>query len=181
MTLLTMSKRTIKAKEIVSDIRSGMSSRQLMDKYRISANSLHNLFRKLVHMKIVQIREVQALLSSTLEESDFKDRRKDQRYYVFVQLPIYDVDDLLREGQVVDLSKGGLRITGLPAKVGDKKDFLIQADCFASIIPFVFEAECRWASKTKEGVWFAGFQITGIPEKGLEELEKIIHMLTLSE
>lgn len=176
-----MPKRTIKAKELVSDMRSGMSRQQLMEKYRISANSLHNLFRKLVHMKVVKISEVQGFLSSIPEESDFKDRRKDERYYVFVQLPIYDVDDLLKEGQVVDLSKGGFRVTGLSTKVGEKKDFLIQADCFTNIAPFVFEAECRWASKTKEGIWFAGFQITDISEKGSEELQKIIRMLTLSE
>jgi hypothetical protein len=173
-------KRTIKAKEVVFDIRSGMTNRQLMDKYKVSVNSLHNLLRKLVDFKALQISEVQALLSSIPEESAFKEIRKEPRNYVFVPLPIYDVNNLLDEGQVMDLSEGGLRTSGLEAKIGEKREFLIQADYFAHVFPFCFEAECRWVSQTEEEPWFAGFQITSISEGGLVELRKIIRMLTIT-
>ena len=173
-------KRTIKAKEVVFDIRSGMTNRQLMHKYKVSVNSLHNLLRKLVDFKALQISEVQALLSSIPEESAFKEKRKEPRNYVFVPLPIYDVNNLLDEGQVMDLSDGGFRITRLESKIGEKREFLIQADYFAHVFPFCFEAECRWVSQTEEEPWFAGFQITSISEGGLVELRKIIRMLTIT-
>jgi len=174
-------RRSVKAKEIVSDIRSGMTNQQLIDKYNVSVNSLHNLLRKLVDIKVVQKSEVQALLSSVPGGIAYEERRKDPRYYLLVPLPIYDVNNLLEEGQVVDVSEGGLRITGLAAKVGEKREFLLQADHYAHVFPFCFEAVCRWASQTEEEPWFAGFQITSISEGGFVELRKIIRELTISE
>ena len=173
-------KRTIKTIEVVSDIRSGMNNRQLIGKYKVSVNSLHNLLRKLVNFKALQISEAQVLLSSIPEELAVKERRKEGRHYVFVPLPIYDVNNLLDEGQVMDLSEGGLRTSGLEAKIGEKREFLIQADYFAHVFPFCFEAECRWVSQTEEEPCFAGFQITSISEGGLVELRKIIRMLTIT-
>ena len=173
-------KRTIKTIEVVSDIRSGMNNRQLIGKYKVSVNSLHNLLRKLVNFKALQISEAQVLLSSIPEELAVKERRKEGRHYVFVPIPIYDVNNLLDEGQVMDLSEGGLRTSGLEAKIGEKREFLIQADYFAHVFPFCFEAECRWVSQTEEEPCFAGFQITSISEGGLVELRKIIRMLTIT-
>lgn len=177
---MTSPRRTVKAKEIVSDIHSGMTVRQLMGKYRVSVNSLHNLLRKLVELKAVQKSAVQALISSTQEELAVKEMRKEPRHYVFVSLPIYDVSNLLEEGQVVDLSEGGLRITGIGAKVGETKEFLIHP-CLAHVLPFCLEAVCRWAARTEQEPWFAGFQITSISEGSLVELRKIIDMLTINE
>lgn len=174
-------KRKVKAQEIVADIRSGMTQRQLMDKYSISVNSLHNLLRKLVDFKAVQKSEVQALLAPTPEELAIRETRKEPRHYVFVPLPIYDVSNLMDEGQVVDLSESGLRITGLRAKVGEKKQFLLQANDFASVMPFSFEAVCRWVSHNRKEPWFAGYEITTISDRGLAELKQIIRILTISE
>jgi hypothetical protein len=46
--LVTTSKRRIKAKPFVRDLRKGMSDRELMEKYILSESQLHNLLRKLV-------------------------------------------------------------------------------------------------------------------------------------
>jgi hypothetical protein len=172
-------KYTIKANEIVSDIRSGMTNRELMDKYRVSEDSLRNLLRKLVVMRAIQTSEVQALLASSPQELIFHDRRKEQRYDVFVELPIYDMDNLLDDGQVLDISGKGLRVAGLSTYVGNKKDFLIQPDHFVNVLPFVFEAECVWVSQIKGEPGIAGLKITHISRRSLEELEKIIRALTI--
>jgi hypothetical protein len=169
--------KTIRTQEIVSDISAGMSVRQLMDKYDVSINSLHNLLRKLVLVRALQISEVQALLASAPQELGH-DRRKEQRYYVFVPLPIYDMGNLFNEGQVVDISQGGLRITGLSARFGDKKNFLIQPDYFLNVLPFTFEAECRWVFQSEREPCMAGFQITDISDRCLEELKKIVRAQT---
>jgi hypothetical protein len=80
----------------------------------------------------------------------------------------------------VDISEVGLQISGIPTKVGDTKDFLVQADYFADVYPFVFEAQCQWASKAEDGHLFSGFEITSITEGALEELRKVTSMLALS-
>lgn len=173
-------KRTIKAKEIVADIRSGLTDKQLVDKYNISLNALEHIFRELVDANALQEREVSGRFASTEDNQPVGNRRRLHRNYVFVRLPIYDLENLLNEGLVVDISEDGLQITGIAAKVGEKKAFLVQADYFADVFPFSFDAECNWASESKEGEWTAGFEIMSISEGGLEELRKLIRMLALS-
>ena len=51
-------KRKIKAKEIVNDIREGMSDSQLMEKHSLSSKGLQSVFRKLVDAKAITPREV---------------------------------------------------------------------------------------------------------------------------
>jgi hypothetical protein len=41
-------KRTIKAKDIVNDIRSGLTNLQLMEKYNLSSKGLQSIFTKLI-------------------------------------------------------------------------------------------------------------------------------------
>lgn len=172
-------KYTIKTREIVADIRAGMTKLALRNKYRVSENSLHNLLRKLVVIRAVQTSDVRGLLASSPQELIFHDRRKEQRYDVFVELPIYDMDNLLDAGQVVDVSEGGLRVVGVSTEVGAKRDLLIQPDHFPEVLPFVIEAECRWISQIEGEPSFAGFQITHIAGRSLKELEKVIRALTI--
>ena len=51
-------KRKIKAKDIVSDIRQGMSDSQLMEKHTLSSKGLQSVFRKLVDANAIKPREL---------------------------------------------------------------------------------------------------------------------------
>jgi len=172
-------KRKIKAKEILADIKAGMTDNELVVKYHVSQSALKSIFQKLI--------DAGSLTQSQLEERIPPDRIKTygekprnlHRNYVFVKLPIYELENLLHEGQVVDITEGGIQIIGIEAKVGEKKGFLIQADYFADVFPFSFEAECKWATRERDGRWRAGFKILSMSEKGLEELRKLIRMLSL--
>ena len=173
-------KRTIKAKEIVSDIRSGMINRQLMDKYDVSLAKLQNIFRMLLDAHALEQRELEPLLSIPHERLDIGKRRRLERNFVFVRLPIYDLENLVNGGEVVDITETGFQVTGIATKAGEIKEFLIQADYFADIYPFTFESQCQWASRNEDGQLVAGFKITSISEGALEELRKLNSMLTLS-
>ena len=174
-------KRTIKAKEIVSDIRSGMTNLHLMGKYRVSLDKLHNIFKQLLDSHALERSELEPLISVPHLRINGGKRRRLHRGYVFVRLPIYDLENLLNKGTVVDISEIGIQISGIPANVGDTKEFLVQADYFADVYPFIFEAKCKWSSKAEDGHLFSGFEITSIPEGALEELRKLTRMLTISE
>lgn len=177
----TMSpKRRIKGNEIVADIKAGMTDQRLMEKYQLSEHALKNVFRKLVDAGAILESELQERIPPECIPNYAKNSRDYQRNYVFVRLPVYDMENLLNEGQVVDISERGLQINGIPAEMGEQKGFLIQADYFADVFPFSFEAQCEWASKTEDGQWKAGFRIIKISEGGLEELQKLIRMLSLS-
>lgn len=174
-------KRSIRAKEIVSDIRAGMTNHQLMEKYQVSLDKLQNIFKQLLDARAVERSELGPLISVPHSRIDVRKRRKLHWHYVFVKLPIYDLENLLDKGTVIDISETGLQISGLPTEVGDTKEFLIQVDYFADVFPFILEAKCTWSSKAEEGPLFSCFQITSITEGALEELRKLTSMLTLSE
>lgn len=51
-------KRVIEAKDIVNDIRSGMSEAELMEKYSLSSKGLQSAFQKLIKGGIMMAEEV---------------------------------------------------------------------------------------------------------------------------
>ncbi len=51
-------KRHIKTKEVVNDIRSGSTNSQIMEKYKLSAKELQNVFQKLLHAKMLTSQEI---------------------------------------------------------------------------------------------------------------------------
>jgi hypothetical protein len=174
-------KRTIKVKEIVDDVRSGVSAEEMIRKYNLSPNLMRNILVRIVVAKKLDETEVQNLYCGIDESLAVRDRRKDLRYYVYVPLPIYDVENLMEEGQVVDISEGGLRINGIQASQGEKREFVVQPDYFGNAFPFCFEATCRWSSQNESGEWVAGFEISTISDGGLEQLRQIVRMLALPE
>ncbi len=60
-----MAQRTVKAKEIVQDIRSHMNRAALMEKYHISAGELALLLKKLVELRVLATSEVEGIASQT--------------------------------------------------------------------------------------------------------------------
>jgi hypothetical protein len=176
-------KRKISAKEIVADIRSGVTNAQLMKKYQLSAHGLQGILEKLVNAEaLLEIelagRETPSAVTSVSSGSSLRDAA---RSYVMFRLPVYDLDDLTVEGHVHDISETGLLVMGLEAKVGDNKSLLIQADEFADVYPFTFDAVCRRVEKSEdEEEQTAAFEITSISEVGHVELRKLCQFLGLS-
>jgi len=96
-----------------------------------------------------------------------------------------EVEDLKSprvRGALRDITEKGLGITGIPARIGEIKNLVIPTDKFLDEEEISFEAECRWAKEeTKQGQWSAGFQITKISEKGLEDLRNLIRSLAFHD
>jgi hypothetical protein len=60
-------KRKIRGKEFVRDLRNGMSDRQFLEKYALSAEQLRKLFRKLVDSGIID--EMELYMRASLSDS----------------------------------------------------------------------------------------------------------------
>jgi len=174
-------KRTIKAKDIVTDIRSGMTDAELMDKYQLSAKGLESLFQKILEAKAMQPAEFYDRKPRRDDTVALENLRRSPRNYLAFPLPIVEAPDFENEGTVVDINEHGLQVSGIEATAGDTKDFLIRADELQEIYPFGFQAICRWAKKEPDGTPVAGFEITDIPEGSLQELRKLIRSLTIPE
>jgi hypothetical protein len=64
---MTTSKRKIKAKPFIRDLRNGMSDRELMEKYALSESQLHKLFHKLVDSGAID--EMEFFIRTSLSDS----------------------------------------------------------------------------------------------------------------
>jgi hypothetical protein len=175
---MPIAKRTIPIKDFVTDIRTGKTNDQLMEKYQIDAFGLRNTLDKMLQVKALRPDEVSDRMPSDSELPASPDRRQLPRRYVLFSFPVYLADDLSAEGLVNDITEKGLQLSGITAGVGETLSLLIRADEFADIYPFVFDATCRWCRHASESANpVAGFEITNISEVGLEELRKLIQVL----
>ena len=172
-------KPTIKAKDIVNDLRSGLTNLELMEKYGISSKGLQSIFAKLIEAKAVRDGELDGRVPFADDTVNLDQKRILPRNFVVFKLPVYDNEDMTLEGQVQDITEKGLQVEGIPASVGDFKTLIIQSDEFADIHPFVIEVRCMWANPgTENEPCSAGFEITEIAEESVHELEKLVQSLT---
>jgi hypothetical protein len=175
-------KRSIKAKEIVTDIRAGMTDSELMSKYKLSIKGLQSIFRKLEVTKAIRPAELygrQLLEADTVDLDQF---RRETREYLPVPLTIYEVEHPEIKGVVTDISRAGVRVRGLRAKGGETKVMIVQPQHFFRIDPFGFQATCRWVRREGEyRAYVAGFEITHVEKDELEKLERLIGKLRLAD
>lgn len=157
-----------------------MTNQQLMNKYEVSPNQLQNIFKQLIRAGVIGEIEALDVPGPPHEKIHISDKRKQRRSHVFVQLPVYDAQNLLDQGTVLGVSEKGVRISGIPAPVGSTREFMVQADEFADVFPFVFEACCQW-SMTDDDNCVAGFQITTISDGGLAELRRLVDVLAVTD
>jgi hypothetical protein len=175
-------KRRIPAREVVTDIRKGMSNSDLMDKYQLSMKGLTSVFAKLVEANFCTKKELLFRMPPGDDTAALDQMRDMARCYPVVRIPVIDLADLRSEGYVRDLTVKGIQVAGIRATVGDKKNFLIQADAFAAILPFTLDAHCRWVNPDSAGgLTVSGYEITEISETNLESLRKAVEVFTFCD
>ncbi|MFH1118167.1 MAG: hypothetical protein V1792_29950 [Pseudomonadota bacterium] len=170
--------RRLSAKSIVNDIRSGMKSAELLEKYALSPPQLKTSFDVLVGSNAVNPDELPADILLNPEKVESPNQRALERYFIDFELPIVEIGPPEIDGRVRDLTEKGVGTIGIPSKVDDIKRFLVLHDEFVLIEPFMFEAQCRWARNDPDGEHYAGYLITGIGEKDLRDLRQLIHLVT---
>jgi hypothetical protein len=173
------SRKMIKAKVLASDIWAGLSNSELMAKYKLSARGLRKAMRQLVDAGFLQTDEVTEGLPDDYHNrlSDFI--RKQERYYIDFELVVCDAVDPAIRGLLIDIHEDGLRVTGIPAKVGEIKKLVVLGDEFGGVDPFELEVRCQWSRMaSRSGDAEAGFGITGKSEENLSALRRLIEVVT---
>jgi hypothetical protein len=172
------SKRSIKASEIVRDLRNGMTNHDLLEKYELISDQLTGVFGKLIDAKVMTHEELAFRFPSSRQTVSDVRIRQLSRSHLPVMLRIYDLDDLANELGVKDLSEKGLHVVGMNTSVGHTASFLVQALEFSDIDPFTFDAQCRWArtenTPTEGPIYHAGFEITEIDDHAQMQISKIV-------
>jgi hypothetical protein len=171
-------KRTINAKAIVGDIGSGMSKDDLMAKYRLSSKMLQYVCKKLLETRVIGLGQLdESSLQATLVEDAV---REWQRYYLDFDVPVYEKGRPEIHGRLLDVTEQGVGLEGIESEVNSTQAFVVLGDLFGEIVPFEFEARCRWFQKGADHrPCGGGYEITRISDKDVRELRKLIHLVTL--
>lgn len=174
-------KKSINVREILEDIRSAATESQLMEKYGLSSRGLQSTFWKLVHSHVLTWDELLTQYPDLDDSVTLRRIRKWTRSYPIFSIGIYEEGKQHNKGTVKDLSQVGFGTHGIRAEVRERKTLVLVPDEFMEIRPFSLEAECKWFDPGGERrACTAGFQIVGIEEDALKELEDLVQMMTLT-
>ncbi|MGB6066145.1 MAG: PilZ domain-containing protein [Desulfomonilaceae bacterium] len=175
-----MSRRIIQARDIVIDIRSGMTDAELMEKYELSAKGLESAFTKLVNSGIMTVAEVYGQRGSGQDTVIINDVRELPRHFLSMTIPVHEPGFPNRQGRIRDVTEKGIGITGIQARIGEVISLMIACRPFLDVDNIWLEAECRWIDARKSPrEWYGGFQITKISPKDLSNLRQLIQLLSL--
>jgi len=175
-------KTKIKAKEVINDIRGGMTDSELMDKYALSAKGLQSLFRKLEAIKAIKPSELYGRFPSVDDSVDVDQFRRELREYLELSLPIYEVGRPETIGSVRDISTRGVGARGIKASPGDVKTLVINPENLFAIDSFSFEAVCRWARRDGPNRDYVGaFEIIVISGDNEKRLRDLVSKISLKD
>ncbi len=171
--------RRLNLKEILADIKKGMSQADLMGKYDLSADMLRKVSQKLLAAR--GVRSASDGPDTVIEESpDFVATRELVRHEVDFDLPVYEPSRPETHGLVQDVSEEGVGIAGIQANVGDVKTLVVMGDDFGEFSSFEFEGYCRWGfTDAEDGTCLTGFAISKISENDLGQLRKLVRLVTV--
>jgi hypothetical protein len=172
-------KRVIEAKDIVNDIRSGLSEAELMEKYNLSSKGLQSAFQKLIKGGIMMAEEVYGRYQAGADTVTVRNMRSFPRYTLAVAVSIFDLARPKHPGRLRSITERGIGITGIKATVGEIKSFVIPCRDYLEAEQISLEAECRWMIADEKDRWVGGFQITKISKEDLDLLRELIKLAVL--
>jgi hypothetical protein len=177
--LLMSSKRTIRAKDIVNDIRAGMTDHELMEKYRLSVKGLQSIFTKLEQVKAVKRSELYSRTPWYDDTVNVGTMRNLPRNYLALSVSIHESENPTNNGVVVDLTEKGVRATGIQVRENQTKALVIDSGDLLDIGLITFKSTCRWTRQLEDGTRNSGFEITNISERDVGKLRQLIDHLSL--
>ncbi|MFH1116715.1 MAG: PilZ domain-containing protein [Pseudomonadota bacterium] len=168
-------KREIKATQFVKDIRSGMTTSQLMGKYRLSPRECQNLYGQIEEI----IPDPGALYGRIPTEDEVQGGLSPKRLYprhdIPMPLSVLDLKKMDDKGLVLDISAKGLKTQGIDTGPMTVVTLVIMADDLFDTGRIVLDAQCRWSRRQGlHGNRIAGFHIVDISHRNLNDLFRLI-------
>ena len=180
--VIVSEERTIKAGQIVQDIRRGMTDSELMEKYRLSARGLQSLFRQVLEAKILQPYELYGRSPSYDHSVGLENLRAIPRHVVYLPLPVYERGHPEISGTILDVSENGLKIRDILTSAGEVKELVIPSDVLSMFESVEFKAVCRWTSSDPTGgASFAGFEVQNVLKGDIAQLIESVQALTFQD
>lgn len=171
----------IKARDILEDIRLGLTDEELMDKFEMPKESLQIAFDQLVQAGLVTKHQLRSRAASVSEIDESDVPRKLPRHFLVVRIGIHELDNPSNSGTIRDLSETGIGIVGIRAVMDDVQRLLIPPNDLNLAGEISFEAKCRWTRVGTGQETLCGYQIVAIEDEGLDKLRFLIQGLTFDD
>jgi uncharacterized protein (DUF433 family) len=171
--------RRIAVKQLVADLRAGLSRQELMAKYLCSSQRLRRLVAKLMAVGVVTQTEL-AESEHLADWAEFQLTPRLPRNYLPYPFPVHALGDPNATGLIIDITEHGLKVEGIDVRVGEVRRLSIIVTDVSEVRPFFLKARCRWVTKDPPKASAAGFEIQEITDSSLQELRKFIQALTPS-
>jgi hypothetical protein len=170
----------IKIRDFIKDFRGGMNDSELMNKYKVSRGALDFVFKRLLELKAIRSDELFGEPSLSSESITPANVRELERYRLDFELAVVQSGVPGIAGTVKDITEGGIGVIGINAVLGEIVTLVIHPEDFLEVRPFRFACECRWNKLNRETRSFsAGFKIVDISDHDLEEMRKLMRLLSL--
>ncbi len=168
----------IDAGDIVKDIRSGMTDSELMKKYDLSSEGLRLVLQTLTDTQVIAVEELYATSPSAHDTVFVENMREFPRRHLAMAVDIYEWKHPEIKGILSNVTEKEIAITDMATRIGETKTFVMPTGDFIEADPVLLEARCQWVEKDKNsGEWIAGFEITKISPKCLDDLRRLIQSL----
>ncbi len=171
-------KKKISQRELLNEIRSGISDAELKSKYRLSSKRVERLFNFLVAKGTIDQSELFVKYPWYERKVTYVDQRWEPRVNLKGKVYIYDV---LRSsaGTLRDISEKGFRAAGIECKVGESKGWLLDFEPLVKANPMLVVAGCRWREARGHSRKYitAGFEILDISDHDSKVLRSLIKSL----
>ncbi len=176
------SKHRIKAREIVDEMRLGLTDSELKERYRLSSRGLRRLLNKLVHAGAIGHAELYEISEAYKEAVDVTAGRGHPRIDVTFPLRIFE-DGSSNKGLVRDISETGMRVAGIESRVEEIKAFRLPLDDLMAADPIFLEARCRWIETKGHDVEYpvAGFEIVNMSKRSKRDLRNFVRLFHFGE
>jgi uncharacterized protein (DUF433 family) len=169
-----LGERKARAEAIARDVRAGLSDVRLMERYQLSRDGLRLAFEALVAEGLIDLRELGAR-NSLERDSVIINFRQGVRRHPVEKVVVCDKSRPERQYVLRDISEDGLSVFGMDAQVNQTVTMALLGDDDGELVPFEFDAECRWTAPSFSGKpEIAGFRITNISEEALGQLIAIV-------
>jgi hypothetical protein len=172
-------RKSIVVDEMVNDILCGMSDRDLMKRYDLSAPLLKMAQKKLLESGLVTQKELDNRLEGSESSVAPFAVRQASRYRSSATVTVRGDLHPEEEGSILDVSGKGIGTVGLPARVGLIQTLKIVGDESGEVEPFEFEGICRWTKRDDDGRLRAGFEIVDIDDESLWGLADWVRRATI--
>lgn len=171
--------RSARASAIAEDLKRGLLEAEVRRKYNLSQESYQKIVETLLARGHVTGTDIQAR-SAISQEVVILDLRRGPRYQPSSQVTVCEGGGSSRSRFALqDISEHGFAARGMETRTGEILNIVILGDDFGEVVPFEFQAECRWSKMSvSESDLVSGFEITTITSENLELLRNFIRNYT---